>query len=513
MMSLLVPRGNRRAAAPALFACLVVGLAACTTGALRGPLKTSTLSPSARSQATAATHGTSPRPPLPAPAALVPFARPAPAGTGDWHPAGRLVDGMPAVYETTLVPPGAVQRAGIAWLDTKLLSARLYSGSVSPGGLGYKFTAPVLPGAAATLVAAFNGGFKMSDAHGGYYTEGKLIDPLVTGDASVVIYASGAITVGAWGADVSMTRSVVAVRQNLVPLVAGGRPTPRAAGPDWRAWGNTCGLASCAASVPGIEHQWRSGLGVTADGALVYAAGPALNPLQLAQLLVRAGVVRGMELDINPGWPVFAAYRPAAPNGPAAPSNGSKLLATRLGAAIFFQPSYARDFITMSARRGPLPSLPALAAWHNRSIGLDRRHGLTLVVTHPEAFVPLIAKLSPDADARPRVHVPQVLQRDRDLGQLSDGKEFRVGRQLRDLADPFAKFWCQRRPGLVGTAGPGEDVGQHLPRATGTGVDPSRVEPNRRIVGLKHLGVRPEGRHGLSPAHSPPGGVAAHSGS
>jgi hypothetical protein len=235
-------------------------------------------------------------------------------------------------------------------MDTKLLSARLYSGSISPGGFGYKFTAPVLPDAAATLVAAFNGGFKMADAHGGYYTEGRLISPLVTGDASVVIYSNGAITVGQWGADVSMTRSVVAVRQNLVPLVAGGKPTALAASRDWRAWGNTCGLKSCAASVPGIEHQWRSGLGVTADGALVYAVGPALDPLQLAELLVRARVVRGMELDINPAWPLFAAYRPATPNGVAAPSNGTKLLATHLGAATFFQGSYARDFITMSAR-------------------------------------------------------------------------------------------------------------------------------------------------------------------
>jgi hypothetical protein len=257
---------------------------------------------------------------------------------------------MTAVYEATLVPPGGTLRAGIAWMDAKLLSARLYSGSLSPGGLGYRYTAPVLPQAAATLVAAFNGGFKMADAHGGYYTEGRLIDPLVTGDASVVIYSNGAITVGAWGTDVTMTRAVAAVRQNLVPLVANGKPTVLAAGPDWQAWGSTCGAGSCAASVPGLDHQWRSGLGVTADGALVYAAGPALDPLQLAQLLVRAGVVRGMELDINPGWPVFAAYRPATPHGRAAPANGTKLLDTRLGAATFFQQSYARDFITMSAR-------------------------------------------------------------------------------------------------------------------------------------------------------------------
>jgi hypothetical protein len=78
--------------------------------------------------------------------------------------------------------------------------------------------------------------------------------------------------------------------------------------------------------VPGIEHQWRSGLGITADGALVYAAGPALDPLQLAQLLVRAGAVRAMQLDIKPNWPVFVTYDPA-PGARAAPANGSKLLA------------------------------------------------------------------------------------------------------------------------------------------------------------------------------------------
>ena len=358
MMSLRAPRRTRRAAATALLACLVSGLAACTSAGLAGPVKNGAgapppPSPSSAVARVASPRPTGPRPPLPAPAALVPFAGQDSAGQGGWHPAGRLVDGMPAVYEATLVPPGAVLRAGIAWMDTKLLSARLYSGSISPGGVGYKFTAPVLPDAAATLVAAFNGGFKMADAHGGYYTEGRLIDPLVTGDASVVIYASGAITVGAWGADVRMTPSVVAVRQNLVPLVAAGKPTALAEGHDWRAWGNTCGLKSCAASVPSIEHQWRSGLGVTADGALVYAVGPALDPLQLALLLVRAGAVRGMELDINPGWPVFAAYRPATPNGRAAPSNGTRLLATHLGAATFFEESYARDFITMSAR--PVP--------------------------------------------------------------------------------------------------------------------------------------------------------------
>lgn len=236
-------------------------------------------------------------------------------------------------------------------MDTTLLSARLYSGSLSPGGGPFRYTAPVLPAQAATLVAAFNGGFKMNAARGGYYTEGRVVMPLRSGAASLVIYTNGRVDIGAWGTDVSMTPNVAAVRQNLTPLVAGGQPAARASTADWlRAWGNTCGATSCSPSVPGIEHQWRSGVGVSADGALVYVTGPALDPLQLAELLVRAGVVRGMELDINPYWPVFVSYDPSSPAGLASPANGSKLLpSTVQGPSTFFTPSWARDFITMSA--------------------------------------------------------------------------------------------------------------------------------------------------------------------
>ncbi len=301
----------------------------------------------AASSPPAGSQGVSPSmTPLPPPA---PIAAASP-GTGAWRPAGRLVDGSPALYETTLVPPGGSQPAGVAWMDTHLLAARLYSGSVSPGGGPYRYTAPIEPAQAASLVAAFNGGFKMDAAGGGYVTEGRTIVPLVAGAASLVITSGGGVTVGAWGTDVQMAPDVVSVRQNLVLLVDGGRPTTQAATPDWQAWGATCGATSCAPSVPGIEAQWRSGVGVTADGALVYAAGPALDPLQLAQLLVAAGVVRGMELDINPDWPVFASYDPP-PGGLAAPANGTKLLpSTVQGPWTFFESWWARDFVTMSAR-------------------------------------------------------------------------------------------------------------------------------------------------------------------
>ena len=117
---------------------------------------------------------------LPVPAPIVPIATTAVAGEGQWAPAGRLVDGVPAVY-TTELRPSAIHTSyvvGVAWMDTTLLKATLYSGSQIPGGGPFTHTAPISPADSASLVTAFNAGFLMSGANGGYYTDGKTIDPL-----------------------------------------------------------------------------------------------------------------------------------------------------------------------------------------------------------------------------------------------------------------------------------------------------------------------------------------------
>jgi hypothetical protein len=287
-------------------------------------------------------------PHLPAPLPIQPFASPPIPGEGQWSPAGRLVGGIPAVYETTLRPDPIHTSVvvGVAWMDTKLLRATLYSGSYVPGGGPYTHTAPVQPGPATSLVAGFNAGFRMQDANGGYYTDGRVVDPLRTGAASFVIYNNGTSTVGAWGENgLNLTPDVVAVRQNLDLLVDGGQPVPGLNANDTTQWGATLGNQI---------YVWRSGLGITATGALVYVGGPGLNITTLADLLVRAGAVRGMELDINTDWVNLATYAPTTPTGPASPANGTDLLATMTGTpARYFQPSWARDFVTMSAASGP----------------------------------------------------------------------------------------------------------------------------------------------------------------
>jgi hypothetical protein len=280
---------------------------------------------------------------LPAPKPIVPFASPAIAGEGDWSPVGRRVDGVPAIYETTL-RPDAVHTSyvvGVAWMDTKLLHASLYSGSSIPGGGPYPLSAPIKTPAARTLVAAFNAGFLMDNANGGYYTAGRVEIPLRKGAASFVVYRNGSANIVSWGNGVTLNHSIVSVRQNLDLLVNNGRPVAGLEANDTTNWGYTLGNA---------VYVWRSGVGIAANGALVYVGGPGLNITDLANLLVRAGAVRAMELDINTDWVNFSSYKPATPAGIATASNGRELLSAMTGTpARYFESWWARDFITMSA--------------------------------------------------------------------------------------------------------------------------------------------------------------------
>ena len=278
------------------------------------------------------------------PPRLVSPAGPPLPGEGVWHPVGRTAsNGSAAVYEAFVRPDSLHTSyvAGLAWMDPSLLRATLYSGSYIPGGGPYTKSAPISYGTSTSLVAAFNAGFRMENAHGGYYTDRRVVVPLRRGAASAVILRNGRLTVGAWGRDNTLTSNVVAVRQNLNLIVDHGQVVSAANLANSSAWGATLG---------GGDFVWRSGLGVTANGAVVYAAGPSLSIATLAQLFVTAGCVRAMELDINPDWVQFSAYhgaRNAAING----GDGTSLLNNMIGSpSRYFKSWWNRDFFTMSLR-------------------------------------------------------------------------------------------------------------------------------------------------------------------
>ena len=150
----------------------------------------------------------------------------------------------------------------------------------------------IAPDEAPLLLAAFNGGFKMAAGAGGFEIQGQTLYPLESGMASFVIDTNGVAHIGVWGQDLPTPgESVASVRQNLAPLVISGAPSPTASIPD--DWGATLGGGAAVA---------RSAVGEDAQGDIIYAGGMSLLPIDLAQGLVDAGAVTGMELDINPEW-------------------------------------------------------------------------------------------------------------------------------------------------------------------------------------------------------------------
>jgi hypothetical protein len=58
---------------------------------------------------------------------------------------------------------------------------------------------------------------------------------------------------------------------------------------------------------------WRSGVGVDPHGNLIYAAANYQSARGLADVLIRAGAVRAVELDINSYWVSFNTF--AKPGG------------------------------------------------------------------------------------------------------------------------------------------------------------------------------------------------------
>jgi hypothetical protein len=279
---------------------------------------------------------------LPPPAAVAPFVTDPLPNEGQWQPLGTPVHGQPAMYATYLRPDAVHTSlvAALAWIDPKLVTAAGYAGVAEPGGT-WTQEAPIPENLRPSLLAAFNSGFKMADANGGYYADGRYARPLRAGQATAWITSDGVLHVGEWGRDATMTPDVVFARQNLALIVDGGKPVADVLTGGSAKWGATVGNAVLV---------WRSGLGVTADGAIVYAAGAGLSALTLAQLLARAGVVRGMELDINSAWVDFFTYAPAAPGHLPSQLTVNRLLADMHPSTSDYLTGSSRDFFALFAR-------------------------------------------------------------------------------------------------------------------------------------------------------------------
>jgi hypothetical protein len=234
-----------------------------------------------------------------------PLALPALPGEGVWHSTqvGESAGDPPLLVSTFRSDPSEYPRlvAGVAWINTANTTVSLYAGRLEPS-VELPFRAmQVPPGYRPRLLATFNSGFKLSDSGGGWALHGHAYAPMQDGRATFVRYADGRYDVTDWQEGPQVGANVVFARQTLPLIVDQGRPNPNLNdGPEW---GATLGNA--------IE-VWRSGIGVDRSGNLIYAAAEDQTVSSLARILIHAGAVRAMELDINSYWVSFITY--AAPN-------------------------------------------------------------------------------------------------------------------------------------------------------------------------------------------------------
>lgn len=242
---------------------------------------------------------------------------------------------------TTVFTPLASQPsvlAYVAWINSSATDIALYPGYKGPGPSTLPRGPQMVPVAARSrLLATFNSGFYESDAEAGFFTNNTLYFPMVKGAATLIRYKDGSVDIKAWDGGKNPGANVLMARQNLPLLVDNSLPTSDSS--NNALWGLT---------LHGAPAVWRTALGIDTNGNLLYVAASEQTAHSLALIMSKLKVVRAMELDINPAWPIFVTYANRGASGPSLFVPNSNQVSTR------FLYSSTKDFfaVFMSKRAG-----------------------------------------------------------------------------------------------------------------------------------------------------------------
>jgi hypothetical protein len=240
---------------------------------------------------------------------IAPVIHPALPGEGVWHAPFAEDRAHPPVLITSFRPEPAYPRlfTGVAWIDHTQTNVVLYPGISEPAvTLPNRGPEEVPLDARSKLVATFNSGFKLADSGGGFALNGRTYAAMKDGQGTLIRYANGRLSLIDWTGGPNVASNVSWAMQNLPLIVNGGRPNPNLS--DGPQWGATLGNAIMV---------WRSAIGIDRFGNLIYAAADYQTVGSLAQIMIHAGAVRAMELDINAYWPSFITYRYPGAQDPA----------------------------------------------------------------------------------------------------------------------------------------------------------------------------------------------------
>jgi hypothetical protein len=221
-------------------------------------------------------------------------------GEGVWRPTGPPVNGGPPVLVTSFRPETAYPQitAYVAWYDHTRTASAYYPGRYEPPHATLRGPTEVPHSQRWRLLSTFNGGFIYADGLNGDALNGVTNEPFKQGNATVVAYKNGKVDIISWKGGPTAPKNIAWARQSLPLIVMHGKRNPAL---DLSTdWGYTLGNA---------VRVWRTGLGVDKHGNLIFVAASDQTVISLANILIHAGAVRGMELDINPEWYTLITYR------------------------------------------------------------------------------------------------------------------------------------------------------------------------------------------------------------
>jgi hypothetical protein len=169
----------------------------------------------------------------------------------------------------------------------------------APGSGEAKRTGLVADSDVASLMAAFNGGFKEEHGHYGMKVDGVLlIRPRVDG-CTIAMTADGAPRIAPWKAVADVESTFLWWRQTPACLVTGGKLHPALYDENTN-WG---------AALGGATVVRRSALGLSADGKVLFVAvSNHTSPRAIAVAMLHAGAVDVAQLDINYSYPRFVVF-------------------------------------------------------------------------------------------------------------------------------------------------------------------------------------------------------------
>ena len=192
-------------------------------------------------------------------------------------------------------------------MDMSQMKLGSVAGTQQPGGPVGKPGPGVVPRDiinSGRLIAAFDGGFQYKDGQFGMIVGNTTYLPLEKNLGTLVGYNDGSLKIINYTGQ-NLGNDIAFVRQNCPILIENGKvevtqPQNR------KFWGR---LVTGTFDI----YTWRSGLGLTANGNLIFAVGNNLTPITLADALKAAGAVNAIQLDINPFWVRFNIFEPAGP--------------------------------------------------------------------------------------------------------------------------------------------------------------------------------------------------------